>query len=219
MRDTAVTFDGRILTDEIFSYNYPRTISDLINTSAFLGDGHTLKLIRPWFSSLEESDVLLRTRTHVLPFIPLEVFSVGLTMSMLEDESSVVTTDLNLSLIMTDIMKRDFSADADLIQKAISHIYDRSNKDRWDGQQLFHYNAYNHVTRVISVGSRTYVSFNDEDERLIAYYEMEQEHAETGNARFVPTRKQTLNVGDHVPWAKDIEHILPRYRLNRHARR
>lgn len=219
MRDSSVTFDERILTDEIFPYDYPRTIADIINKSAFIGSRNTLKLIRPWFADIGEEEVLLRSGLQLLPEIPLEPFSVGLAMSLVEDNSEVVISDYNLKLLMTDVVKRDFSEDAFLIQKAIDHIYLETNTYSRDLGQVVLANAYSHITRVLSVGGQTYVYFNDEDERLVAYYEMEEEHAASGSARFIPPRKQSLTIGNFVPWARDIELVFPRYRLDGYAKR
>ena len=219
MRDSAVTFDERILTDEIFPYNYPRTIADIINESAFIGSRNTLKLIRPWFANIGEEEVLSRSGLQLLPKIPLEPFSVGLAMSLVEETSEVVISDYNLKLLMTDVVKRDFSEDAFLIQKAIDHIYLETSTSFRDLEELVLANAYSHITRVLSVGGQTYVYFNDEDERLVAYHEMEEEHAASGSARFISPRKQALAIGNFVPWARDIELVFPRYRLDGHAKR
>ena len=219
MRDSAVTFDERILTDEIFPYNYPRTIADIINESAFIGSRNTLKLIRPWFTDISEEEVLLRSGLQLLPEIPLEPFSVGFAMSLVEEVSEVVISDYNLKLLMTDIVKRDFSEDAFLIQKAIDHIYLETSTSSRDLEQLVLANAYSHITRVLSAGGQTYVYFNDEDERLVAYHEMEEEHATSGSTRFISPRKQALAIGNFVPWARDIELVFSRYRLDGHAKR
>lgn len=219
MRDSAVTFDERILTDEIFPYNYPRTIADIINESAFIGSRNTLKLIRPWFADIGEEEVLLKSGLQLLPKIPLEPFSVGLAMSLVEETSEVVISDYNLKLLMTDVVKRDFSEDAFLIQKAIDHIYLETSTSFRDLEELVLANAYSHITRVLSVGGQTYVYFNDEDERLVAYHEMEEEHATGGSTRFISPRKQALAIGNFVPWARDIELVFPRYRLDGHAKR
>lgn len=208
----ATTFNHKALHDEIFGYAYPRKISDIINREAFFGLNGKLELIRPWFSSIQAEALEALGLTNI-DRLPYEVFGLGVVMEVLYSESTVVTPDFRIKDALELTVKRSYSADASLMEKAHNHLECYGLvKNEYDtlSRMVANY-TYNHVRRVAVNRFSVGIEFNDEDERLVAFGMMERAHAKKKETEFIPPKQQSLECASIVPWARDIDKFIPKY--------